>query len=164
MIKPNYGGVIEPWKMKLLLSRARHLGFRKDELDDVQQELILDLIHFHYTPERSNGASEKTVLRAVIDKRLCKLIRFRYRYQRHLEKYKWMQRLFSREEVSPRVIDMNGVIATLSESQQTVSRYLAAGLNKNEIALKMDLDWHTVDRCIQRIREAFVKAGLGRAE
>ena len=61
-----YDGVWESWKVKLALRRARRMGFRDDELDDVIQDLVTSLMDIKYDVDRANGASEKTMLTSVI--------------------------------------------------------------------------------------------------
>ncbi len=61
----DYGGMVEDWKVELIVGRARRMGFREDELGDVQQEVIPDVAAFRYDPSRAEGALEKAALTPV---------------------------------------------------------------------------------------------------
>jgi hypothetical protein len=55
-------------KLNLIKSRARLLGFRRHDLEDAVQEVMLAVLEFEYAPEKSNGATETTALTTVIDR------------------------------------------------------------------------------------------------
>ena len=152
----NYDTMIEPWKTDLVVRRARRMGFRRDELDDVQQELALEVMAFRYDPHKSNGATERTALRALIDNQLKKLVRRRARYRTHVER--------SREHVASRgarvadtelAMDVRAAVASLDEEDRVVCRALGLGLTRHEIAQSLRCGWHTVDRIIERVRRRF---------
>ena len=46
MLTNSYEGVLENWKVRLICQRARRMGFRGFELDDVQQQVALALLDF----------------------------------------------------------------------------------------------------------------------
>ncbi len=75
MFKNNYASVIEKWKVDLIVSRARRLGFRRQDLDDAQQQIVVELLSFEFDPTRSNGATEETAVTALIDHQLLSLRR-----------------------------------------------------------------------------------------
>jgi hypothetical protein len=51
------------------------MGFRRQDLDDVQQQVSIALLQFNFDEARSNGASERTAITAVIDRQLRKIRR-----------------------------------------------------------------------------------------
>ena len=160
-MKLDYGGLVEPWKVDLIIARAKGMGFRCDEIEDVQQELILDVMRFRYEKAKSNGAAETTALIALIDNRLKKLVRARARYRTHLERFRdAAERSWEPATDEERAIDINDVVASLAERERTVCRALAFGLTRNEIARMLGCGWHTVDRIIGRIRLRFEECGL----
>jgi DNA-binding NarL/FixJ family response regulator len=48
----------------------------------------------------------------------------------------------------------------LTEFKQLICDALAQGLSINEIAKKMDVNWHTVNKHVAKIREHFQSLGL----
>jgi len=160
MEMPNYDGLIEPWKVDLIVRRARLLGMRRHEIPDVLQVMVPDLMEFRYDPANGNGAQERTVLTAVIDNRLRKMKRSAGRYQGHLRRFGYTQDKFSRDEVNPLPSDLADAVAGLTPDEQTVCRGLAAGLSRTAIAEQQGWGWHKVDRLIKGIREQFAALGL----
>lgn len=161
-MKPlDYGSLMEPWKADLIVSRAKRMGFRCDEIEDVQQEIIIDVVRFRYEAAKSNGASEATALTALIDNRLKKFVRTQARYRARLE--------LLRHEAAPEYeqaahdelrIDVETVVASLPEKERRVCRALGSGLSRHEIARTLGCGWHTVDRIVRRIRKRFEECGL----
>ena len=45
---------------KWISSRARRMGFKRHDIEDVQQQILLVLMDFEFNPEKSNGASGQT--------------------------------------------------------------------------------------------------------
>jgi DNA-binding NarL/FixJ family response regulator len=50
--------------------------------------------------------------------------------------------------------------STLCEVSQRICDALAQGQSINEIAIHLDLSWHTVRKHIDAIRERFIEVGL----
>ena len=67
-------------KLDLVKSRARIMGFRRHDLEDAVQEVMLSVLEFQYDPEQPNGGTETTALITVIDRRLLILKRAKRRY------------------------------------------------------------------------------------
>ena len=40
----SYEGLVERWKVDLISERARRMGFRPDEIPDVQQQIIMEVL------------------------------------------------------------------------------------------------------------------------
>jgi RNA polymerase sigma factor (sigma-70 family) len=151
----NYDGVVERWKVDLIAARARRMGFRADEIPDVQQQIILDVIAFRFDADKSNGARESTALQALIDNHLKNICRASARYQAHLEQLGGERPLESDFESEELAADIRAMMTTLTEREQDVCLALARGESKHEIAERLGCGWHTVDRLVQRIREHF---------
>lgn len=81
----SYRGVLARWKVELIAKRARRMGFRADEIPDIQQQIVVDLLAFQF--DRANGAKESTALQALIDNQLKKICRSTARYRAHLERF-----------------------------------------------------------------------------
>jgi hypothetical protein len=75
MYRNQYDSVIDKSKLAWINSRARRMGFRRQDLDDVQQQVSIALLQFNFDEARSNGASERTAITAVIDRQLRKIRR-----------------------------------------------------------------------------------------
>jgi DNA-directed RNA polymerase specialized sigma24 family protein len=156
----DYDGVVEPWKADLIVARARRMGFRPDEIHDVQQQMIMDVAEFRFDAAKSNGAKESTALQSLIDNQLKKICRANARYRAHLNR---LGREVADGRSSPQadiVQDVRAAIATLPEHEQLVGRALAEGYSRPEIARKLGCGWHTVDRIVRRIRRSFEDRGL----
>jgi len=152
----DYRGLVEPWKAKLIVSRAKRMRFPQDDIEDVQQEIILDVLDFRYDPAKSGGATEKTALIALIDNRLKNIIRSRERCRQHVRPCE--------EEVDPNhnpvpacitAVDVGMASESLSPGEHLVCRALSQGDSKHDIAKMLGCGWHTVDRIIGRIRGHF---------
>jgi RNA polymerase sigma factor (sigma-70 family) len=161
MVKLDYDGLVEPWKVDLIIARAKRMGFRCEEIEDVQQELILDVMSFRYETAKSNGASETTALIALIDNRLKKLVRAQVRYRAHVDQFREeAERSYEPVTCDRRAIHVNSVVAALAQRERAVCRALGFGLTSNEIAKSLGCGWYTVDRIVARIRQRFEECGL----
>jgi RNA polymerase sigma factor (sigma-70 family) len=136
------------------------MGFRCDEIEDVQQELILDVMSFRYETAKSNGATETTALIALIDNRLKKMVRAQARYRAHVDQFRQeAERSYEPLADDQRAIDVRDVVETLPPREKKVSCLLGRGYSKHEIARMLGCGWHTVDRIVGRIRERFEECG-----
>jgi DNA-directed RNA polymerase specialized sigma24 family protein len=158
----RYDGLVEPWKVQLLVSRARRLGFRRHELEDVQQEVILEVIAFPFDP--SKGASESTPLTAMIDNRLKALRRKARRYAARITSVGDAPGLeeagLTCEDEAGLRMDMLSAMALLTPNELAICAGLIRGQSVNQIALRLNRSWHTVHRMIHAIRRRFLAMGL----
>ena len=168
MYENDYGTAVEPWKITLIHRRAKKRGFRRDEMADVEQQIVLAMADFRFDPAKANGANEKTVLTALIDRQLSTLCRSKLRRERNV----------ARQPIDPhhdectapgRVIPQDGValvldvresIRQLPSQDREICAALAAGESIDEIARKRRCSWHTVKRRIDDIRQHFKRLGL----
>ncbi len=156
-----YDGVLQRWKVRLALRRARRMGFRDDELDDVMQELALTLAGVEYDPANAKGATERTVLTSVIDRQLRKMRRANSRRE-NLEQRVALSgdETYDDSDVKRR-LDVETVVAMLDQRQRHVCRLLSQGHSKSAIAKELECGWHTVDRLVREIRRQFEEHGFG---
>jgi DNA-directed RNA polymerase specialized sigma24 family protein len=152
---------------KWIASRARRMGFRGHDIEDIQQQILMVLMDFQFDPEKSNGASNRTAITAVIDRQLRCIRRSRVRYS---------DRVTGSENIPNEVIDTSYGINTarhismsedlaiarshLSPMAQQICDALADGQSINEIAQQMELSWHTIRKHVDAIRECFASLGL----
>jgi hypothetical protein len=152
---------------KWIASRARRMGFRGHDIEDVQQQILMVLMDFEFDPEKSNGGSYRTAVTAVIDRQLRCIRRSRLRYA---------DRVTGSENIPSDVIDTShGVNAArhvsvledlaiarshLSPTAQQICDALSDGRSINEIAQQMELSWHTIRKHVDAIRECFAALGL----
>lgn len=66
-----YAGVIAPWKVRLVTSRAKRRGVRGADLDEVVRRILIQLLDFEYCESRSNGATEATAITALVDRQIA---------------------------------------------------------------------------------------------
>jgi len=164
----SYQPVIEPWKTALISRRARRRGFRSHEIDDVQQQVVLALTRFRFDPAKSNGASERTVLTALIDRQLSTLRRARDRRERHVDRECQLDgstetnapALPGGQDQAALVMDVRDALSHLPPEDRQMCAALADGQSIDEVARSLGCGWHTVRRRIDRIREYFQQIGL----
>jgi len=161
MRRLDYRGVLESWKVDVIIARAKQMGFRGSNLDDVQQEIILKAMRFRFDAAKSNGAMESTAFIAVIDNYLKEMIRSETRYRLHLEQMRaTLKESYDPTPTDHKFLDIQGAIAVLSPREQDVCNLLGLGYSIHEIAKMRVWGWHTVERLIDNIREKFEEAGI----
>ena len=158
-----YDGVLEKWKIKLALRRARRMVFREDQLDDVIQDLVIILVDIEYDVQRANGASEKTMLTSVIDLQLYKMRRSNYRRE-CLEQSVALSgdETYDNSDVECRA-DVESVVVTMDDQQRHVCELLSQGYPKSVIAEKLGYNWYVIERIVNDIRTQFEEHGFGEA-
>lgn len=170
----SYEGVIEQWKLDLITGRARRWGVRRQDLEDAQQQLVLELVAFVYDPIRSNGATETTALVAVIDRRLAMMCRREYRHRQRTERLKQslkdamtpgkdLSSAPSDERLTCLAIDVREVVEDLPPLAQHICTALADGQSVNEIARRLGIGWRAVRQQMDAVRGYFQYVGLGSA-
>ncbi len=165
MFRNDYGGAIAQWKLDLILARARRLGFRRHDLEDVQQELVVTVLRFSFDPAKSNGATELTVLTAVIDNKLLAIRRAKLRYAKRFaelgDEELTLEDSFSTESLE-QAADVQRAVVSLPPPGQGICSALAEGRSVNDIARSEGTSWHTVRRQIDGIRRRFERVGLAK--
>lgn len=168
MFENDYGELIENWKAALIVSRAIRMGFRRHDLEDVQQQVVVALLAFEFDPAKSNGASEATAITALIDKKLKAIQRARSRYAKrvvgHTDESREEASLAATDEFSTALVaqtlDVREAVADLPPPAQQICTALADGLSINEIARALGVGWHTIRRQVAGIRGYFEFLGL----
>lgn len=165
----DYGNLVEKWKVKLIVTRARRMGFRADEIEDAQQEIVLDVMAFRFDAGRSNGAAEPTALTALIDNRLRSIRRARRRYEKQLERLKADLGVDEARDRRPQpeedqrhllVVDVRSAVARLAGRQRAICDALAAGDSLRDAAAKARCCRDTTARVAAELRRQFRNAGL----
>lgn len=163
---------LEDWHLELIATRGRRAGFRGADLDDAVQEAAIAVMAFEFDESRCNGATLETALTSVIDRSLWALRRKRSRYQRRMERVIEQHTVAwtpagANEPSEPSYevpfdlqCDVRDVLATLSTEDRQICRELAAGRSVLEVASRINRDWHTVRKHIERLREVFGRLGL----
>ena len=157
-------------KLDLIRSRAVRFGIKRHDLEDAVQDVIIDLLEFTPDPDKTNGATESTVLIAVIDRRLMEWLRTQKRYQGMLERCGAMLptgdelAYDSSVEASDTMMDVASLLAELPEFEQQIGQLLADGHNATSIARKLRVKRPAVCEAMNVIRERFANAGLGGEE
>ena len=159
---PTYDGVLTRTQVKLIISRARKLGYRQHELPDALQEAAIELMDFKYNPAKSNGADENTAMCAVVDNRLCKVIRGVERDRARVDAIAPLVphiHNFATDELS---LDVRDALAAMPPLDCAVGQLITAGCSKAEAARRLGRDWHVVNRACKRIRKHFEQVGIDR--
>ena len=159
-------------KLNLIKTRARLMGFRRHDLEDAVQEVMLSVLEFVYDFEKSNGATEATALTTVIDRKLIDLKRSKRCYAGLLDRA--TEQLAADHQGyfdGPCLNDQSGeeriasaeveaVIAQMDAEMQQVCRLLMAGMLTRGIARRLKMGWNRADELVAAIRERFEEAGL----
>jgi RNA polymerase sigma factor (sigma-70 family) len=158
----NYGGLVESWKLNLIIRRAKSMRFSPDEIEDVLQELFFKVIAFNYEIAKSNGASEKTAFIKMINNHIRTLVRRKIRYQSRLDQLKEESiDSYDPTAINESALDVRSVVESLPDNERNICQALGAGFSINEIANEFALEWHKVKRIVNRVRERFEECGLG---
>jgi DNA-binding CsgD family transcriptional regulator len=160
----TYRSIVPTWQVELINRRARRRGFRPDELDDLQQQIVPHLAAFQFDPNRSHGATLRTALVALIDQQLKTRARTLARYRRHVERQQQVARrreLITCDEPNALRLDVGDAVAALPAREQAVCKALAAGSSIADVAAQLHCSWHAVRRLIRNIRARFEALGLG---
>jgi RNA polymerase sigma factor (sigma-70 family) len=147
------------WEHDLVRQRAWRMRFRGSLFDEAVDTVKCHVAMFRFDASKANGANLRTVLCAVIDRRLKEFFRG------HCRRSKRMQTIEDLPEGSyvrkdSLKLDVMAAIATLSPEQKCVCERLADGMNFQELADELGCDWHTVERRVLRIRKHFAALGL----
>lgn len=165
----QYEGLVDAWKVQLIAARARRKGFDADKIQDAQQEIILDVIAFEYDPANPAGASEETILRRLIDGKLCNMLRSEMRRKKHESLYADMKSSghFKDSEEQPITSDQSDlpliafddILKSLDDVTAEACRMITHGYSRREIAESLGVCERTVRNMIVRIREHLERAG-----
>ena len=163
----DYDTVIAHWKVALIRRRAKRMGFRRDELPDVEQQIVLAMNAFRYDPARANGASEKTALTSLVDRQLSTLRRVKLRRERLVTSLEVDHQEIGEHDthgegecIVAMTIDVREVVSRLSAQNRSLCEALSLGQSIDEIARNLGCSWHTVKNRIDRLREHFEQVGL----
>lgn len=157
-------------KLDLIRSRAKRFGLRRHDLEDAVQEVMLHLLEFTPDPDKTNGASESTILIAVIDRRLKHWLRTRQRYQDLVQRCGSMlsagadESTTSDVEVRDTELDVASVLVDLPEFERQVGQMLSEGHTATSIARELGIGRRAVRDSVDVIRDRFASAGLGGEE
>ncbi len=160
MEMPQYDGVLERWKVDLIIHRAKLNGFKPHEIPDALQQAALVVMDFSYDPDHAKGARERTVLTVVVDRCLRKMKRSELRYQAYLEDlYEDATEATANDDhvLAAQFVD---AIAKLTADEQIVFYGLLAELPTCQIARQLGCGWHTVKNMISNLRSKLADMGL----
>jgi len=166
MATNDYGTIVEKWKVQLIIARARKMGFRHDELEDLQQELVLHVMKFRFDPDDSRGATESTALTAMIDNQLRAIRRSRRRYQLQIEKLKarlesdQRRNRQSQNESGLLILDVRSVMGTLTKHQRQLCGLLAAGASLRDIATNLKCGRERAGQMKTKLKTRLQETGL----
>lgn len=172
-MRNEYGALVEPWKVNLVLERARAKGFKACDLDDVQQEVVLAIWRFRFDPQKANGASERTALSALIDKRLMFLRRGRARARKHATAFRRHYPVprnegaldYAQEDRERSIacsLDVKELTAQWPAEERAVCAELAKGLSRRLVARKLGITRLRLDRIIRNVADNFIENGLNK--
>jgi len=170
----EYGDLLEEWKAELIVARAKKKGFRGDRIADAQQEAILDVLSFKYDPANEAGASEATALTALIDRKLCFMLRGEIRARRRDERVAEGARschYHNGDELPATTIDstlsrlsVQDILASFDEQHGILCQMLGKDSSQLEMMECLNVCERTVRYMLARVRERFERAGYSEKE
>ena len=157
----TYNGIIDEWKMDIVSAIANRMGLPPDAIDDAQQEVAIQLLKRSYDTQKSNGASEATLVGIIARNIIQKMRRGSLRYADRIERLKTVR------PPAEDVVDATNhlgetwmLVATMKPDCQQVAALLAEGLELNTIANRLGWRWDRVRRVVDELRRSFTRAGL----
>lgn len=166
----KYDGLLEEWKLRLILDRARRKGIRPEDIADAQQEIVPQILAFRYDDAKSNGASESTALTSLIDRRLAFFQRRQARLRRKQRRYRYSDSdegellddvpVPSETETVSLAIDVREAVAGLTPHEQLICCALAQRQSCAKIAARLGISRYKVRRHVEAIRERFTDRGV----
>lgn len=168
MLANSYIGMVQPEVPRLIVTRARRYRVGRDEIDDLQQQIVPLLADFRFDPARANGASPVTAMTALVDRQIKAHLRSRHRYLQRVERLQAMfgtpaegvaTQLAQPEPVDLR-IDLERTMSRFSPRDRKICQGLSHGLSVKAIAQQLSCGRDTIDRAVIRIRHVFEAAGL----
>ncbi len=131
-------------------------------MDDAVQTVALELLEFEFEPAKSNGATERTALISLIDRRLSMILRAESRYRRRIDELESQRRPEHEWENPPSLLhlDVQEAVAQLPTQEQAICEGLAQGDSLREIARRLGCSWHAVAQSVSRIRRHFQRLNL----
>jgi len=171
MFSNSYVGMVHPEVPRLIVSRARRYRLGRDEIDDLQQQIVPLLAEFRFDPTRANGAAPATAMTGVIDRQIKAHLRSQRRYQQRVERLQAMSGAPTRDgTIAPTHVAQPEPVDLRIDLERTMSRFtprdreicqgLSHGLTVTAIAQQLGCGRDTVNRAVARIRKVFDAAGL----
>jgi RNA polymerase sigma factor (sigma-70 family) len=163
-IVSNYKGLIDEWKVALILSIAEKRGISEDQWEDVVQELVLVVKNFKYNPNLA--ASEVTMLASIIEHRIVDMVREKRRNQEKIDKFQELREaniesIDSDKFTTDLPMDVLAVIEQLTPKEKKVCILLMEGKPIPFIAKQLHDTWYSVKQIIRHIRHEFAIHNLG---
>jgi len=156
----DYQGVVEDWKADLAISRARRLGFKRQDLEDAVQEIIMAVLAFEFDPEKAGGCSEKQSLCGLIDRRLIDLLRSKRRKTCKVDEQPVEELVDKKSEDLDAGVDVRLALERRGETDRDLCKLLSKGRTLNQIAAKLGWSLRYTKNRIAELREYFQQYGL----
>jgi len=154
---------LEPWQIKLAMSRLKRYRVPLAAWEDAMQELAIVIVKFHFDPAKAGKASERTALCRRLDRRIKMMARHNGRmiafHSRLAEMANPTEDLYA-PDVAAMDEEVREAVGELTPFQQEICTDLASGLSVWQIARARRCNWHTVQRQVAHIRERFEERGF----
>lgn len=155
----------------LILQIARQKGFGMHELKDAVQQVYFEIMEFKFDPLKAGETSERTILGGLIDRKLTMIQRTEMRRRNNLKK---IRRVCGRGKFEPIVdgshleheqrfelgVDIRNAVAALPPREQEICNALSKGTSRNQIAKRLGITRHEVDRIVGRIADQFEQKNI----
>ncbi len=166
---PRYDGVIETWKVKLVVSRIQAFRLPKDEWEDALQDVAVAILQFRFDQAKANGAKESTALCSLINNILRMTLRSKQRDRRRLDEYASRQsHAFDQETGEPLAadspaalrMDIAAAVKAMTPFERNICKRLSRGEPMTAIAQHLHCDRGRVRRTVAAIRRRMALAGI----
>lgn len=163
----QYEGVIPAKVVKMIRCLAQKMGLRKDDQQDAEQLAAMEVMNFNYDPQKCNGASEDTMLYALVLNTLKAFIRAKTRHDQRVEEYATLfpidpetgEYLHPSDDDPFRDADIRLLVMQLPPCKQTICECLVKEIPQREMAQMLGVSRNRLLEMIEEIRQTFCDAG-----
>ena len=159
----RYLNGLEPWQIKLAMSRLKRYGVPRAAWEDAMQELAIIIVEFRFDPAKAGKASERTALCRRLDRRIKMMARQNGRqvafHSRLAEMANPTEDLYT-PDLAAADAEVRATVRELTPSQQEICKELASGRTVWQIARGTGHNWHTIQRQVAQIRQHFEERGF----
>lgn len=154
-LQNRYDGVLEAGVVRHAIRRMKRLGFRRDDWEDVLQELAVHVLATG--PQAKTDAERQSVLCGTVNHWLVSMLRRQRCHEKLLETLTHDE---TYEEPFGLAPDVRKALADMTDRERRVCAGLIADLSLSQIARAMSCDRGTVRRIRDDIYGRFLRLGL----
>lgn len=154
-MKNPYEGLLETEHFKLIAGRARKLGFRGQDADEVIQLTVIRLSR--------TDARDDAILLSATDESAADVRRRESRHQGRVDRLGQLaisETVDSCDSATAAALDLGAVVGMLPPRDRAVCDFLGRGLTTREIADRVGVSIRSVQLAMRRIQRHFEESGV----